>query len=190
MTATGCYHIFDMLAEAVVNNLRFPGQYFDAETGLHYNWHRYYAPTTGRYLRVDPIRLKGGVNVYSYALQNPLKYKDSNGKFVFTTGAFLSWCFGIGVCQATILAAGAMIVYYITVESCDHIFFNRRYKRPVVPPRTIPKETPDYELREVPGKEPPGVCERIEMLMASFFIIRYLHQFKRIYGRTQYLTEV
>jgi RHS repeat-associated protein len=48
----------------VVNNLRFPGQYQDQETGLHYNYHRYYDPAIGRYLRTDPIKLEGGINMF------------------------------------------------------------------------------------------------------------------------------
>lgn len=65
-------------------NCRLPGQYYDAETGLHYNWHRYYDPATGRYLTPDPIGLEGGINLYSYALQNPVNYIDPFGLDAFT----------------------------------------------------------------------------------------------------------
>ncbi|TCJ15239.1 RHS repeat protein [Parasulfuritortus cantonensis] len=60
-------------------NLRFPGQYFDAETGINYNYYRDYDPSTGRYIEADPIGLEGGLNLYAYANQNPLTYVDPNG---------------------------------------------------------------------------------------------------------------
>lgn len=65
--------------EAVGNNLRYAGQYFDQETGLHYNWHRYYDPKTGRYISSDPIGLAGGLNTYLYASGNPVRYVDPFG---------------------------------------------------------------------------------------------------------------
>jgi RHS repeat-associated protein len=60
-------------------NLRFPGQYYDQETGLHYNWHRDYDAQTGRYIQSDPIGVAGGINSYGYASNNPLKYIDLYG---------------------------------------------------------------------------------------------------------------
>ncbi|WP_323862901.1 RHS repeat-associated core domain-containing protein, partial [Xenorhabdus szentirmaii] len=59
-------------------NLRYAGQYFDKETGLHFNTYRYYAPEIGRFISPDPIGLNGGINLYQYA-PNPLGWVDPLG---------------------------------------------------------------------------------------------------------------
>ena len=66
-------------------NLRFPGQYEDQETGLHYNWMRYYDAEIGRYVKRDPIGLQGGVNVYEYARSAVTKFIDPSGLLVQAT---------------------------------------------------------------------------------------------------------
>ena len=66
-------------SSTVENNFRFAGQYYDQETGLHYNYHRFYDPTIGRYLRADPIGIKGGINLFGYANTNPINVMDPLG---------------------------------------------------------------------------------------------------------------
>ncbi|HFF4760302.1 TPA: RHS repeat-associated core domain-containing protein, partial [Acinetobacter baumannii] len=65
-------------SEIISNNIRFQGQYFDGETGLHYNRYCYYSPYVGRFISKDPIGLLGGSNIYAYA-PNPVGWVDQLG---------------------------------------------------------------------------------------------------------------
>ena len=60
-------------------NLRFPGQYFDSETNLHYNYFRTYQPNQGRYTQADPIGIDGGLNRFGYVEGNALMFIDPTG---------------------------------------------------------------------------------------------------------------
>ncbi len=67
---------------AVSLNLRFPGQGFQAETGLHYNWHRSYDPTLGRYTEPDPLGFVDDPSVHGYADHSPQIFVDPDGQKV------------------------------------------------------------------------------------------------------------
>jgi RHS repeat-associated protein len=71
----------DVYINAYANNFRFMGQYYDEESGLHYNYHRYYDPKLGRYLTPDPIGLAGGINLFAYAGNDPVNATDPFGLF-------------------------------------------------------------------------------------------------------------
>nr|WP_169741349.1 RHS repeat protein [Andreprevotia chitinilytica] len=95
------------LGQQFIYNLRFPGQYYDVETGHHYNYFRDYDSVLGRYTTSDPIGLKGGsYSTYTYAGNEPTKYTDKNGLIVPLL-AIPGLCAG-GGCEAAAALIGGL----------------------------------------------------------------------------------
>jgi len=84
----------------------YPGQYHDPETGLHYNYFRYYNPQTGRYITPDPIGLEGGINLFVYVRGNPIRYTDPKGLAVPVAVA-IGACLANPACTRAVFAASA-----------------------------------------------------------------------------------
>lgn len=90
-------------------NLRFPGQWYQLEAGLHYNWHRHYDPSLGRYTQPDPLGFVDGPSVYAYARSNPLVFVDPRGTDIvgiqgggtYAPGAGYDINLGIGIDTST-----------------------------------------------------------------------------------------
>jgi RHS repeat-associated protein len=75
-------------------NLRYPGQYADAESGLNYNIHRYYDPTIGRFTQADPMGMRAGPNLYAYVGNNPYSFSDPYGLWTLQLGFSFSASLG------------------------------------------------------------------------------------------------
>ncbi len=89
-------------------NLRFPGQYFDSETGTHYNYFRDYDSAIGRYVQSDPIGLDGGLNTYGYVGGNPLRWSDPEGLQVPPINGLIGGGAGAGGVGTGAAAGGAV----------------------------------------------------------------------------------
>ncbi|MCG8314083.1 MAG: hypothetical protein MI976_12805 [Pseudomonadales bacterium] len=87
------------VVDTVKNNLGFSGQYFDMETGLNYNWNRYYDLNSGRYITLDPLGILDGPNMYTYVNSDSINFIDPTGEFlniVFGAAANAAFQFGTG----------------------------------------------------------------------------------------------
>ncbi|MBX3640837.1 MAG: RHS repeat-associated core domain-containing protein [Nitrosomonas sp.] len=118
-------------------NLRFAGQYFDAETNLYYNYFRDYEPQTGRYLSSDPIGLAGGLNTYGYALQNPLSFVDPTGEAV----------------QLPVVLKGVVAACRVAISGITKLISK-------VTKKNIPKDTlksPDIDPKDITNKIPAQI---------------------------------
>ncbi len=130
-----------LTTSAVENNFRFPGQYFDEETGLHYNWHRYYNPETGRYLRTDPIEFSGGdTNFYGYGLNNPIRLINPTGLAWTTVDAHIRTCLELPTAKERIECLEGLF------EQCADESTNKKIIN------TITKERPLIERLKGGGK--------------------------------------
>ncbi|MCU7886525.1 MAG: RHS domain-containing protein, partial [Candidatus Thiodiazotropha sp. (ex Lucinoma annulata)] len=98
------------------NRLRFPGQYFDQETGNYYNYFRDYDPTSGRYVQEDPVGLYAGLNTYNYVSANPIVNGDPEG-LICGTGACAAAAVAITRCIVTCTAVAAAMD--AATGSCD-----------------------------------------------------------------------
>ena len=95
--------------DGVRQSLRFPDQYRDEETDYHYNYHRDYDPTLGRYLQSDPIGLGGGVNTFGYVLGNPLAYIDPLGTDAVKID-FWGYPITVGSRQYNLVHSGVLLI--------------------------------------------------------------------------------
>ena len=105
----------------VTFNLRFPGQYFDTESGLHYNHHRYADATTNRYTTVDPLGLGGGsLSPYVYVENNPLMYIDPYGLWAWGDPLPDSWVdFGAGTGDVILFGEGQRLRDLLDIGGVD-----------------------------------------------------------------------
>ena len=130
---------------SIESHFRFQGQYFDKETGLHYNGFRYYDPETGRYITKDPISyLSEDFNLYRYCLNDPVNRTDALGLGTIAIGAGVGTAVAPGIGTLVGVAVGGLILIGICI-----------FAQEVSKPKAIPRTKEKCKEKE---KEPCPPC--------------------------------
>ena len=154
-------------------NLRFAGQYFDQESGYHYNYHRYYNPETGRYLTSDPIELwSGDTNTYIYVNNQPWYGIDLWGLYAISQVDYMRL---VGVTDKAL--AGRM--FDADMNASNYLFFhnttkfNSSYRKRMTLPRSqkftsvIPDNTGIFDYTKL-SRNPYTVLKNISINKLHF----------------------
>ena len=133
-----------ILTGAQTLNERFPGHWFQLESGLYYNWHRHYDPSLGRYTQPDPLGFVDGPGVYGYGRNSPQRYVDKDGRTALVLGGpalpeIIALCLANPVLCTVIIVTPPIIAYCMASTPAND-------NNPPAPPPTITNCQKAFEI--------------------------------------------
>jgi RHS repeat-associated protein len=135
-------------AGTAANDYRLPGQWYQLESGLHYNWHRQYDPTIGRYTQPDPLGFVDGPSVYGYAGGKPTAGVDPDGRYLpwthFDMTFISAWSVGFSFSESLKLARSSVMADFEPGSQSDAMAHSHAMRRPGEWPHQAKKRYEDY----------------------------------------------
>ena len=146
------------VTDSAYQPFRLQNQYADRETGLHYNFFRYYEPVCGRFIRQDPIRLEGGTNLYSFA-SNVQNWIDPLGLFAFAIPLIIE---AGAIIKGLLFVGSAAAVGYAGSKAIQAVQSQSQTKT-----QAIAKPVPPAIAQSKAGKKGCGKCTRADNSIAG-----------------------